>query len=234
MKEEDKSLVNKIESKVFELGKNVQDIGLSVQAALVTLNPITNALYAAIADWEARKNLRQLEVMIKTLSERLAVVESYREDYLQSDEYKALLFKTCHKVLSDLREDKARLFGEYLAGVTFEEDLSSSDSYMMLEVIDKIELEHLSLLSKMEPRTFDPTEKEDGWTGDDEDLKQLGVDADRFYLLSDYLSNLGLVTRLEKFNFDSDTGELVMWRAYYLSKFGKKLLDTLRPFATEN
>lgn len=171
--------------------------------------------------------------MIRSLSDRLTAVESYREQYLESDEFKELLFKTCHKVVADLREEKARLFGDFLAGVACEEDLSSSDSFMMLEVLDKIELEHLSFMLKMEPRTFDPTEKDDGWTGDDEDLKQLGVDEDRFYLLSDYLSNLGLVTRLEKFNFDSDMGELVMWRAYYLSRFGKKLLDTLRPFSTE-
>lgn len=232
MKEE--SLIHRIEFKAFEFGEKVQDIGLSVQTALVTLNPVTNAIFTAFSEWNARKSLRQLEVMIQSLSDRLTAVESYREEYLESDEFKELLFKTCHKVVADLREAKARLFGDYLAGVALEEDLSSSDSFMMLEVLDKIELEHISFMAKMEPRTFDPSEKDDGWTGDDEDLEQLGVDEERFYLLSDYLSNLGLVTRLDEFNVESGTGQLVMWRAYYLSKFGKKLLDTIRPIAKEN
>lgn len=131
-------------------------------------------------------------------------------------------------MLADLREEKAKLFGDFLAGIARQEEFSSSDSFMMLEMLDKLELEHIAFLSKMEPRTFDPTEKDDGWTGRDNDLAQLGVTGERFYLLSDYLSNLGLVTRLDKFDFDAETGELRMWRAYYLSRFGKKVLDTLR------
>ena len=228
MEEENKSSKSIIWIKAFELGEKVQDIGLAVQTALVTLNPITNAIFTAFADWNTRKSLRQLEVMIQRMSERLMAVESFNEGYLQSDVFKELLFKTCHKVLADLREEKAKLFGDYLAGIARQEEISSADSFMMLEVLDKLELEHIAFLSKMESRTFDPSEKEDGWTGRDRDLAQLDVMEDRFYLLSDYLSNLGLVTRLDRFDFKADTGELVMWRAYYLSRFGKKLLDTLR------
>ena len=165
-------------------------------------------------------------MMIQRLSDRLAAMETLHEGYLQSDEFKELLFKSCHKVVADLREEKATLFGDFLAGVALQEGVPSSDSYMMLEVLDKLELEHVALMVKMEPRTFDPREKERGWRADEEDLKQLEVDIDRFYLLSDYLSNLGLVSRLE--NFKVETGQLFMWREYYLSIFGKKLLDIIR------
>ena len=228
MEGENKSSESIIRIRAFELGEKVQNIGLAVQTALVTLNPITNAIFTAFSDWNTRKSLHQLEVMIQRMSDRLMAVDAFNEGYLQSDEFKELLFKSCHKVLADLREEKAKLFGDFLAGIARQEEFSSSDSFMMLEMLDKLELEHIAFLSKMEPRTFDPTEKDDGWTGRDSDLAQLGVTEDRFYLLSDYLSNLGLVTRLDKFDFDAETGELLIWRAYYLSRFGKQLLDTLR------
>ena len=228
MEKEDKSSEYMIRIKAFELGEKVQEVGLAVQTALVTLNPITNAIFTAFSNWNTRKSMRQLEVMIQRMSDRLITVESFNDQYLQSDEFKELLFKSCNKVLADLREEKAKLFGDFLAGIARQEEISSSDSFMMLEMLDKLELEHIAFLSKMEPRTFDPTEKDDGWTGRDNDLAQLGVTGERFYLLSDYLSNLGLVTRLDKFDFDAETGELRMWRAYYLSRFGKKVLDTLR------
>ena len=222
------SQASAIEKMTFELGEKVQEIGQAVQTALLTLNPITNAIFTAFSEWNTKKSLHQLEVMILRLSERLATVEDLQEDFLQSDEFKELLFKTCHKVVADLREEKARLFGDFLAGMALQEGVSSSDSFMMLEVLDKLELEHVSFLAKLESRTFDPAEKEAGWTGDEEDLKQLGVDKERFYLLSDYLANLGLVSRLEQFKVEAETGYLVMWRAYYLSMFGKELLKVLK------
>lgn len=51
MKKENYSLVKTIELKAFELGEKVQDIGLSVKTALITLNPVTNAIFTAFSEW---------------------------------------------------------------------------------------------------------------------------------------------------------------------------------------
>lgn len=216
----------RIEIDTIEFAEKVQDAGMAVQAAVSTLNPVTNAIFTAFSEWNSRKSIRQLQIMIQRLSDRLTAVEDYHEEYLQSDEFKELLYKTCHKVVADLREEKAILFGDFLAGSAVDEEIPSSDSFMILEVLDKIELEHLAFMTKMESRTFDPQEKVAGWTSDDDDLMQLGVSEERFFLLSDYLSNLGLVTRLEKFKVDD--GEIVMWREYFLSGFGKKVIGVMR------
>lgn len=221
------SLKKDLEIKAFELAEKVQDIGLSVQAALMTLNPVTNLIFTAFTDWNTRKSLNQLQVMIQRLSDRLGAVEGIQEEYLHSDEFKELLYKTCHKAIADLREEKAELFGDFLAGAASEKHPPVSDAFMMLEVLDKLELEHVAFMKRMESRCYDPSEKEAGWQVTVDDLKLLDVSEERFGLLTDYLSNLGLVTRLEQFKVD-DTGHLVMWREYYLSRFGKKLLDVLR------
>lgn len=218
----------KIEIAASDFAEKVSDAGMAVQAAVMTLNPVTNAIFTAFSEWNNRKSMNQLHKMIQHLSDRLNAHEDSHEEYLKSDEFKELLYKTCHKVVADLREEKANIFGDFLAGAAIGENISCSDSFMMLEVLDKIELEHLSFLTRMEPRTYDSKEEESGWTNDDEDLEQLGVNEERFYLLSDYLSNLGLVTRLEKFRVVEETGQLVMWREYYLSNFGKKLLDVIK------
>lgn len=218
----------KIEIAASEFAEKVCEAGMAVQTAVLTLNPVTNAIFTAFSEWNNRKSMNQLQTMIQHLSDRLNALEDCHEEYLCSDEFKELLYKTCHKVVADLREEKATIFGDFLAGAAIGENIPCSDSFMMLEVLDKIELEHLSFLSKMEPRTYDSKEMDAGWTNDDEDLKQLGVNEERFCLLSDYLSNLGLVTRLEKFRVDEETGHLVMWREYYLSSFGKKLLDVIK------
>lgn len=216
----------KIEIDALEFAEQVRDAGMAVQAALSTLNPVTNAIFTAFSEWNSRKSMRQLQIMIQRLSDRLTALEDYHEEYLQSDEFKELLYKTCHKVVADLREEKAILFGDFLAGSAMDEEIPSSDSFMILEVLDKIELEHLAFMTKMESRTFDPQEKVAGWTSDEGDLMQLGVSEERFFLLSDYLSNLGLVTRLEKFTVDD--GKIVMWREYFLSGFGKKVIEVMR------
>jgi hypothetical protein len=215
-----------IEINAFEFAEKVQDAGMAVQAALSTLNPVTNAIFTAFSEWNSRKSMRQLQIMIQRLSDRLTALEDYHEEYLQSDEFKELLYKTCHKVVADLREEKAILFGDFLAGSAVDEEITSSDSFMILEVLDKIELEHLAFMTKMESRTFDPQEKVAGWTSDEGDLMQLGVSEERFFLLSEYLSNLGLVTRLEKFTVDN--GSIVMWRESFLSGFGKKVIGVMR------
>lgn len=218
----------KIEIVASDFAEKVNDAGMAVQAAMLTLNPVTNAIFTAFSEWNNRKSMMQLHKMIQHLSDRLNALEYSHEEYLKSDEFKELLYKTCHKVVADLREEKATIFGGFLAGAAMGENIPCSDSFMMLEVLDKIELEHLSFLTRMEPRTYDSKEEESGWTNDDGDLEQLGVNEERFYLLSDYLSNLGLVTRLEKFRVEEETGQLVMWREYYLSNFGKKLLDVIK------
>ena len=223
-----KSQMSKIEFKAFELGEKIQEVGLSIQTALVALNPVTNAIYTAYSEWSIRKSMRQLEVMMKELSMMLENVEEGKVGILQSDEFKELLYKTCQKVVADLREEKASLFGDFLAGTVTHEDIPASDHYMMLETLDKLDLEHIAFLAKMEPRAIDPSEQSAGWTSDDSDLAQLGISEERFFLLSDYLSNLGLVTRLEKFNVDQTKGHLIMWREYYLSTFGKTLLKLLK------
>ncbi len=216
----------RIEIDTIEFAEKVRDAGMAVQAAVSTLNPVTNAIFTAFSEWNSRKSMRQLQIMIQRLSDRLTALEDSHEEYLQSDEFKELLYKTCHKVVADLREEKAILFGDFLAGSAADEEIPSSDFFMILEVLDKIELEHLAFMTKMESRTFDPQEKVAGWTSDEGDLMQLGVSEERFFLLSDYLSNLGMVTRLEKFTVDN--GSIVMWREYYLSGFGKKVIEVMR------
>lgn len=216
----------RIELDAFNLAEIVRDAEMAMQAAVSTLNPVTNAIFTAFSEWNSRKSMRQLQIMIQRLSDRLTALADYHEEYLQSDEFKELLYKACHKVVADLREEKATMFGDFLAGAAMDEDIPCSDSFMILEVLDKIELEHLAFMTKMEPRTFDPQEKVAAWTSDEGDLMQLGVSEERFFLLSDYLSNLGLVTRLEKFTVDK--GSIVMWREYFLSAFGKKVIEVMR------
>ena len=208
------------------LSENIQQIGLSIPAAIATLHPITNAIFAGYSAWNSRKSRQQLYTMITHLSKRLEALEDYDMEFLASDEFKELLYKVSQKAIIDLREQKAALFGDFLAGAAKREHPPISDSFMMSEILDKLEIEHIDFLSKMSSRTFSAEEQMSGWKAEDEDLKLLGLDETRFLLLSDYLSNLGLVSRLEQFKVD-DTGHLIMWREYYLSRFGKLLLDTL-------
>ncbi len=210
----------------FDLCQRLQEIGLSAAVGIASFIPVTNAIFTGYSLWSSNKSYHQLLVMIQSLSDSLKAVE-VSKDYLESDEFKALLYKTAHKVVADLREEKAKLFGGFLSGVAIHEPESSSDSYMMLEILDKLELEHIDFMQRLEPRTFSQSEENPGWTTSEEDLKILGIAGDRFSLLCDYLTSLGLVTRLEKFKVE-ESGHLMMWREYYLSSFGKKLVEVLR------
>ena len=218
--------MNNLENIEFNLCKELQDIGLSVAAGITSLIPVTSAIFTGYSHWSNSRSNQQLLVMIQSLSDRLKAVE-VNKGYLESDEFKALLYKTAHKVIADLREEKAKLFGDFLAGIAIQQPECSSDSFMMLEILDKLELEHIDFMQRLEQRTFSLSEEGPGWTTSEEDLKILEVSEERFSMLCDYLTSLGIVTRLEQFNLEGD-GNLVMWREYYLSGFGKKLVDVLR------
>ena len=42
-------------------------------------------------------------------------------------------------------------------------------------------------------------ENNEGWRGNEQELKSLNITEERFTFLSDYLTNLGLVSRIEEF-----------------------------------
>ena len=224
--------MDKLGNTEFDLCRELQEIGFSVAAGITSLIPITSAIFTGYSHWSNSKSYQQLLLMVQSLSDRLKAVE-VNKGYLESDEFKALLYKTAHKVVADLREEKAKLFGDFLAGIAIQQPECSSDSFMMLEILDKLELEHIDFMQRLEQRTFSQSEEDSGWTASEENLKILGVSEERFSLLCDYLTSLGIVTRLEQFNVEED-GHLVMWREYYLSSFGKKLMDVLRYRAALN
>lgn len=203
------------------------DVVTAVSMALSTLDPKANFILSGISAWRSNRSIRLIKNTLTEFEARLNALDNCNMNYLNSDEFREIFLKTMHKVVADLREEKAKMFGDFLAGVAAQETSSTSDSYMMLEVLDKLELEHINFMKSLEPRTFSQNEDCPGWTTREEDLKILGVSEDRFSLLCDYLSGIGMVTRLEKFGIN-DNGNLLMHREYYLSLFGKKLFATLR------
>lgn len=94
---------------------------------------------------------------------------------------------------------------------------------MFLATLDKIDVEHIYFLQRLSGRnTFKDFEHDKGWQGEKEKLIELNIVRERFFLLCDYLTNIGLVSRIEKCRLEEEC--LDMNREYFVSIYGMELL----------
>lgn len=218
-------LSNKVVQLEMEVINRFKDAQILLAEAGVTFIPVANAIYNAYSNFTTRKALHQITILINGLESRLRKLELFDMDFLNSEEFTTLLYKASAKITTDLRQEKAHLFAQFLVGsVRKERRPSQSESFMVLEALDKIDYEHVDLLDRMRMKDKNGEVKE--WSVENESLVKLGVSEDRFLLLCDYLSHVGLVSKLASFNVDND-GVLIMRYVYVVSQLGELLLDSL-------
>ena len=66
----------------------------------------------------------------------------------------------------------------------------------------------------------------DGWKGDEEDLRILGVDEKSFFYNADYLMSVGVIVRLPRFNVNN--GRMLYHDEYFISQYGQAFVDYVK------
>lgn len=211
-----------------QIKENISNIVQTVIASIAGCNPLLAAGFSSYSTYCNNVAHKAIYKIMNDLSCKIKEIEcSIDQDYFLSDEFKALAYRTFTKAATEIRNEKLEVFTNFLTHSALLKEVEISDKYMFLESLDKIDLEHIYFLNKLSCKNaLDDIENIKGWQGIDKELVVLGVNKERFTLLCDYLANIGLVSRIEKFKVEE--GTLYMTREYFVSTYGIKLLQFTR------
>lgn len=211
------------DSKPYNIPIAIETISAALSSNIPILSSIYNA-YSAFSNHVAHKALR---ITLIELSNRLSELEQYIvRDSLYSDEFKNFSYKVFLKATEEIRTEKLKLFAQFLAQSVLPSNIGNTDKYLFLETLDKVNLEQLLFIEMLKGDTIDVDYQNTGWTGKEDELKNQGITQERFLFLADYLTNIGLVSRIEKFKVEE--GMLYMWREYFVSSYGLSFLSYLK------
>lgn len=193
-------------------------------ASIANCNPLLSAIFSSYSTYSNNIAHRAIQKVLEEFSKRISKIENIiNKDYLQSNEFNSLSYRTFIKAATEVRNEKLEIFAIFLTQSVLLKDVEISDKFMFLETLDKIDIEHIYFLQRLSGRnTFKDFEHDKGWQGEKEELIELNIVRERFFLLCDYLTNIGLVSRIEKFRIEE--GCLYMNREYFVSIYGMELL----------
>lgn len=208
------------------IGDNLPNIVQSAMAMIVGFNPLLSTIYSSYSTYSNNNAHKAIRKVLYQLSDKIDELENLVDrNYLQSDEFKNLSYRTFMKAVAEIREEKLIMFADFLARSALPINIEVADKYMFLETLDKIDVDHICFLNKLSVRSaLNDVEKVIGWRGEEKDLIVLGVNQERFFLLCDYLANVGLISRIEKFEIIPESGMLCMTREYFVSYYGMVFL----------
>ncbi|MGQ7870953.1 hypothetical protein [Sunxiuqinia sp. sy24] len=208
--------------------KKKTNTGLIIESCLKAIGtqiPIISGVASLYGDWRNNIELENIHYLIEQHARSLQGIEEQLDiGYLQSEDYVFTLHKTLLKAKNEIRESKKRLFADFLTKSCLAKNSINSDKMIFLELLDKIDVEHIQLLQYLSQKM---DSSKDGWALDSAISQDTGLSEQRIRFLMHYFISIGLV-----FDFDhleiQDTGHLVSENRYYISDLGVELLEFLK------
>lgn len=184
---------------------------------------------ASIKNEETHRFIQDVLVDVNTRLWRLE--QRLDKEYMKSEDFVNFLHKTLIKVALDLRKEKIKLFSNIIVNSTLIGKANENDNrkYLFDETIDKIDEKLFEFLLRMSPRTLDGLDLEaEGWKGEDNELKMLGVDRSTFHFNAEYLLSVGVVIRLPRFDMDAESGVLEYHDEYFVTQYGLEFVEYVK------
>ena len=204
---------------------NAITIAESCIKAVAANFPVLSGAASLYGDWKNNIEYKNIYNLIESHAKKLEELENNIDsDYLQSDDYAFTLHKTILKAKNEIRENKRKLFADFITKSCLDRNSESKDKLIYLEIIDKLELEHLNLLQHIYKLS---DEYRLGWTIHYDLISISGIKRDRTFFLVSYLIATGLVIDFDDFKIN-DKGELTSDTKYLISELGSGLIEFLK------
>ena len=169
------------------------------------------------------------DVLIEVNTKLWRLEKRVDKDYMKTKDFVNFLHKTLVKVALDLREEKIKMFANIIVNSTLQGIADENDGrkYLYNETIDKLDENLFDFLLKVSSRKILLGNNiNDGWKGDEEDLRILGVDEKSFFYNADYLMSVGVIVRLPRFNVKN--GHMLYHDEYFISQYGQAFVDYVK------
>ncbi len=204
----------------------------SIAGGVMSYHPLTSAIFTYLSTFRNEIETRFLKDFILKLDERISKREDkVDKEYIKSDDFNNFLYKTIHLAANDVRKEKLSLFANIIVNSALIGNANENDGLKSLfdETIDKIDENLFGFLLKMSSRVLHESDTEHkGWDDGEEDLEQLNINRTSFHLYADYLLSIGVVVRLPKYEFDTKTGEIVIYEKYFVTQYGKQFVEFVK------
>ena len=167
------------------------------------------------------------DVVIEVNSKVWKLEQRLNAAYMNSDEYANFVYNALRKAAYDLRKEKIKLFANIIVNAGLKENTEKeyNRKYLYLDTIDKIDEHLFKFVCLLKSRCISKgKEIGKGWTGDESELKQMGI-YDEFRFNADYLLSLGLIVRLHLERHDDKEGILVVSDEYYVTEYGIEFVN---------
>lgn len=202
--------------------QNTELIIESCLKAVATQIPIVSAAASFYSDWRNQIEYKNIYNLIEEHAKLLQEIkDSLDNNYLQSEDYAYTLHKTILKAKNEIRENKRKLFAEFLTRSCVLKNSGNTDKMIFLEIIDKIELEHVTLLRYLYGKK---DSIKDGWTIDMFMARETKLSEERLRFMIQYFISIGLVMHFYNFEIKDD-GNLWSETRYFVSDLGVDLLE---------
>lgn len=203
----------------------------AVIAATASFNPITNAIFTGVTTYRGEIEMQFVKEVIMGVNERINKLEQrIDKEYIKSDDYMNFLYKTLGKAAGDVRKEKLKMFANIIVNSALigRANIKEGNKYLYDETIDKIDDSLFEFLLRLCSRgmLYDKN-RNAGWRGNDEDLKQLCVDERTFFFYADYLLSVGVLVRLPNFEID-DNGVMSYYAEYMVTQYGYDFVEYVR------
>lgn len=203
----------------------------AVIAATASFNPITNAIFTGVTTYRGEIEMRFVKEVIMGVNARINKLEQrIDKEYIKSDDYMNFLYKTLGKSAGDVRKEKLKMFANIIVNSALigRANIKDGNKYLYDETIDKIDDSLFEFLLRLCSRgmLYDKN-RNAGWRGNDEDLKQLCVDERTFFFYADYLLSVGVLVRLPNFEID-DNGVMSYYAEYMVTQYGYDFVEYVR------
>lgn len=208
---------------------NTPQVIESALKALAGQFPVLSGVASIYGDWKQEQELKSIRQMLQkhavSLSQMNEVLDS---EYLQSSEYLELLQKTAFKAKDETRKEKLRLFADFLTSSCYMENREKSQHYLLLETVDKMEVDHLVFLRGLMEIEEEQNRsiKDRSWQIDDKAIRSLNIEEKDVYIVISYFVSIGLVVHNDHFHLDDD-GRLVQQYQYQVTDLSLALIDFL-------
>lgn len=193
--------------------------------AIASQIPIVSGVSSLYADWKNSTEFSNIYHLIDCHARTLEKLQEKVDlEFLRSDDYAYILHKTILKARNEIRENKRKLFAEFLTQSCLTKNSENTDKLIFLEMLDKIEIEHIMLLKYL---TQKKNELKDGWIIDFSLSRETGMKEERIRFLVHYFISIGLILDYNDFEIKDD-GNLYSETRFFVSDLGINLLDFLR------
>ena len=192
--------------------------------------PLGNALSArsSVRNEQVHKFIQ--DVLVEVNLKLWKLEQRVDKEYMKTEDFVNFLHKTLIKASLDIRQEKRKIFANIIVNSALKGNAGAENSrkYLYDETIDKIDERLFEFLLWLKSRTLTSNGVEcDGWKGDEPELENWGLE-EHFIDDAEYLIGAGLMSRVPKFNVDTESGDLTYTEEYFVTKYGLEFVEYVR------